>query len=902
MTFLRPWWLLLLVPLLPTVIVIARSGRAVVSPRQNAIATSVRVLGVTLLVAALAQPVLTGATGTTSVLFLLDRSASVDAAALQEQEAYLAAALAAADPEDLAAVAVFGRDIRLDAALAAGRVATPIRATVDGTSTDISTALRGAAAVLPSEGSRRIVVITDAVETAGDARTSARELSRQGIAVDVVVLQTSQGSDALIESVGAPAVVREGDVIPVGVVVSATQAGPAELVLTAGGEPIRLQVDLQPGRNVIEVDVPAAGSGVVRIGAEVIAGFDRRPENNRGEALVRVLGPAQVALVEGVPGEADDLRRALEAGGVDADVLSGVPGEDRLLEYDAVVLVNVRAPEPDVAEALASYVEELGRGLIVIGGDRAYGLGDYHDTALEAVLPVNSNPDDLIRRQPIAQILVIDTSGSMADCHCDGVNDHDPSLQGGINKTDISRAGAALAIGALEDTDRIGVLAFTSGTSWALPLGLKGSQADIAGALGSLSPAGDTEIGNALLVALEELKAAPEELKHMVLFTDGWGEESRLLDIAGQIADSGITLSVLGTGEGTGDTLRRMAGIGGGRFYRGTNLEAIPEIFVEETLTAARSLVSEGSFLPALAAPSQITAGLTASPPLRGYVLTSRKPAATVALEIGPGDPLLAVWQRGLGRAAAWTSDSTVRWSADWVTWDGFVDFWGRIVRDVLPPGRETPPEVRLTSSGISITFDAGEVPLDAIGTAQVRTPGGGMVVVPLQRVDATTFTGTTPLREPGAYWVAVRVEMPGTVVASGSGGVVAGYAEEFTFADPDPALAPDLASITGGRVSPAAVAAFDPAPVRGDAQRSIWPFLAALALGLFVLDIALRRLVVARGDLGRWKEALTPAAKEPVAALDTSEPVADQPADEARREALPEEETLGQLLRRKRK
>ena len=140
-------------------------------------------------------------------------------------------------------------------------------------------------------------------------------------------------------------------------------------------------------------------------------------------------------------------------------------GPETLLRYDAAVLVNVPAPSPEVSETLRGFVEDLGRGLVVVGGDQAYGLGDYQDTQLEDLLPVQSNPDDLIRRQPLTEVLVIDTSGSMAACHCRD----ETFVEGGVNKTDISRAGAQLAIEALSSEDRVGVVAVSSGTRWVLP-------------------------------------------------------------------------------------------------------------------------------------------------------------------------------------------------------------------------------------------------------------------------------------------------------------------------------------------------------------------------------------------------------------------------------------------------
>ncbi len=898
MTFEAPWWLLAAPPAIALVVLVARSGRRAVPYRQHRVAVGLRIGGVLLVVLALAQPLVIRPSPQKSVLFLLDRSASVTGPARDAQERLVVDAIGTAGPQDQTAVAVFGGDLRLDAALATGRSFDTVRTVIDPSATDIAAALRGAAAVLPTEGSRRIVVVTDAVETEGDARAAARELADAGIAVDVVILETGRSNDALVTRVDAPVTARRGDLVPVEAVVQATAAGPATVTISAGDTEAVFLVDLDVGANRVRAEIPAIEPGALRIRAQVDASFDQIEENDTGEALVAVLGPARVALVEGTVDEGAELERALDAGGMVVDRLVTVPSAEELLVYDAVVLVNLPAPRPESSDDLAGFVEELGRGLVVVGGDRSFGLGGYQDSALEDLLPVTSDPDDLIRRQPVAEVLVIDTSGSMADCHCGG-EDRGIAEPGGVNKTDISRAGAGLAIDALQPTDRVGVLAFTSGTRWALPLAEKPAAGAIAEALNSLTPQGDTEISPALAEALDALREAPEEIRHIVLFTDGWGDDPGLLQVAQDIAAEGVTLSVLGTGEGSGETLRRMAALGGGQFYPGRDLEAVPEIFVEETLRVARPLIAEGAFVPALGAASQVTAGLSSAPPLRGYVLTRAKDTALMPLELGPGDPLLATWQRGLGRATVWTSDATARWASDWVPWEGFVDFWGRVVGDVLPPGRETPPEVRLDGGSLEIDFEAA-VPLDAVAVAQIRDSGGSVAMIPMQRVGETGFQTRVPVAAEGAYWVAVRVEDASGTLASGSSGIVAGYADEFAFREPDPQLAPDIAELTGGRVGPDLAAFYDPAPAVGAAERDVWPFLVAVALALFLLDVALRRLVVTRGDLEVWREQLSPAGREAVEAIATDD-AGDIKPDQAR-EIHPEEETLGRLLRRRRR
>ncbi|HUO46444.1 MAG TPA: VWA domain-containing protein [Acidimicrobiia bacterium] len=892
-----PWWLLSLPMVLGLAWLIARRGGRTVPGRQHRWAVAVRLLALGLLVGAAAQPILYRSVDDRSVMFLLDRSASISADSAAAQEEYLEAALTEARADYRTAVAVFGRDLRLDSAFSDGRIHAPVLTLVDDSSTDIAGALESAAALLPSEGSRRIVLITDLVTTTVDPRPAARRLAEQGIAVDVVELASGRSADALVESVQVPPAARQGDSVPVTAVIRSNVAGPAQVVVRGDGrEEITLDVDLVAGRNEIPIEVSGEGSGFLPISVEVRATFDTRPENNRAEAITRLLGPARVAVVEGKSGEAEDLVRGLGAGGLEPELRRSIPTPEELLAYDAVILVNVDRPGNDESEALAAFVEELGRGLVVIGGDQAYGLGDYHLTPLEAVLPVSSNPDDLVRRQPVAEVLVIDSSGSMGACHCNSGD----AMEGGVVKTDIAKAGAELAIDALSTSDRVGVLAFAGGADWVIPLGPKPNLDEARSALGAIVANGDTAISRALEEALAELAGAPESLRHIVLFTDGWDpNDANLLPIAREIADAGVTLSVLGTGEGPGTALARMAELGGGRFYPGTDLQSIPEIFVEETLTVARNLATEGTFYPVLAAPSPVTAELTSAPPLAGYVLTKAKGTASVPLEIGQADPLLATWQRGLGRATAWTSDSTARWSTQWVDWAGYVDFWGRLVRDVLPAGRETPPAVYVDGGNLNVDFEVPAADIDATATARVRFPDGEVVVVPMDRVSGDNFSASIPVGPLGAYWVAVTVDNPdGSQIVSGSG-AVSSYEEEFAFREPDPGLGPDLSSLTGGQLDPEPGRVFDLAPVIGRADVNIWPWLAAVALGLFLVDVALRRLVLTAGDAEAWKQGVTSRRVKEKQRIERK--IEEAAAAGAAPPVLSDSETLERLMRRKR-
>jgi Ca-activated chloride channel homolog len=227
------------------------------------------------------------------------------------------------------------------------------------------------------------------------------------------------------------------------------------------------------------------------------------------------------------------------------------------------------------------------------------------------------------------------------------------------------------------------------------------------------------------------------------------------------------------------------------------------------------------------------------------------------------------------------------------------VDFWGAVVRDVLPAGRENPPATFVSDGALQVHLDLPGAELDATATARVRTPSGDVVIVPMDRTDADTFGASVPLAEAGAYWVAVTVANPDGSQITSSSGAVSAYEEEFAFREPDPTLGADIVELTAGRLDPDPSAVFDPAPIRGRAEVSIWPWLVGAALLLFLADVALRRLVLSVGDADAWKEGLTTARTKEKQRIEKR--IEEAEATGAPPPTLSESETLERLMRRKR-
>ncbi|HEX9765201.1 MAG TPA: vWA domain-containing protein, partial [Nitriliruptorales bacterium] len=494
---------------------------AVFRTRQQQLAAGARGAAVLLLVLAIADWRLPTGSDSVDVAFVLDVSDSVGVAA-NAGVAWIDDALASMGDGDRAAVAGVGRVARLEHSLRADPSGGPLTIVVDGSATDLATGLRLGQGVVGSDHRRRVVLLTDGFQNRGDAIDAARQLADAGVRVDVVGLLQGQAADVLVEEVRAPGAVREGDAYDVEVDIRNTGASASEVVLRLlrNGDTVdERTVTAEPGITTVVHREQAPDTGTFRWEARLSSGASAIPENDVGRAAVRVGDAASVLVVEGRAGEGADLADALDAAGIETQVIQaagGLPPLDQLLAHQAVVLANVPAVAVGEAgmQALDAFVRDAGRGLVAIGGDDSFGMGDYDGTVLEDLLPVFARVKDPKKRPSVAEALVVDVSGSMAACHCrnDGFGG-EMIEEGGVNKTDITKEAVARAVRALEDQDTVGVLAFNAQQEWVVPLQQLPDLATVDSALARLHPDGPTDVVQAVREAISGLKTAEARLR-----------------------------------------------------------------------------------------------------------------------------------------------------------------------------------------------------------------------------------------------------------------------------------------------------------------------------------------------------------------------------------------------------
>ncbi len=184
--------------------------------------------------------------------------------------------------------------------------------------------------------------------------------------------------------------------------------------------------------------------------------------------------------------------------------------------------------------------------------------------------------------------------------------------------------------------------------------------------------------------AHEMLKSVPANLKHCIVLTDGDSLPGDFEGVTRAMAADKITVSTVGVGSDINGTLLQTIATGGkGRFYNVTSPDVIPQIFIKETAVILKSAIDEKPFKPQLRSASEMVRGIAAGeyPVLQGHVTTTPKPRAEIPLWTETGDPLLAHWQYGLGRAVAFTSDARAKWAKDWLGWAKYKQFWTQIAQ-----------------------------------------------------------------------------------------------------------------------------------------------------------------------------------------------------------------------------
>jgi uncharacterized membrane protein len=845
LTFEQPLLLLLLIPIGILVLLTWRRMSLPFPRSQRYLILASRLALFTLIVAALAGATLSVPVSRQAVVFVGDISASTTPQqAFMEQ--WINDAIRHKRPNDQVGIVAVGRNALVEQSVRTQIDFSQFESTPDTNYTDLAAGLKLAAAILPQDSERRIVLLSDGQQNLEDALPEAKLLQQEGIRLDIVPLPSSDGPEARIDGLTTPNTLRTNERFLLHTSFFSTVAQRVTLHLYLD-QTLLLQQSLQLNGGEQEVtftlNAPPAGFHTYRITMD--APQDTISQNNEAAAFVNVQGPPHVLVIEGRPGAGQNITSALQATHI--DVIVGTPVDvpatlEGLATYDAVVLADVPAVDLGITrmQVLQSYVRDLGRGLIVSGGENSYGVGGYANTPLEATLPVSMEIPQHKDTPTIAVVLIIESL----------------EIDTAVN---ISKEAAKGVLNLLTPRDYVGVSAAFG--SLLIPLQHVTNKAEIDQAIDKMNPNDPPSYLPDLVAAETALLHTDAKIKHVILLGDGDATDSYAKQVL-KMASEHISVSVVGTNIGSYEDLtmmQQMAAWGKGRFYSADNPNTIPQILLEETKQAARRAFIEEPFVPAIITPHPILTGLGSLPQLTGYVATTPKPAAQIVLTSHLDDPVLAVWQYGLGRVVAWTSDALGLWTANWLQWSDAARWWANlvtwtisssdsqlIVNSEVVSGNghiivDIPPEVSATT---------GQVNQQQI-QVRIIAPDLSQQTVTLQPTAPERWEGSFSTTQVGAYLLRVTWQARNSANTGSPSqittttGLVVPYSPEFSSSGTDMRFLNQLAHADGGIVlnpnDTASAFSQNLPPVYSSLSIIFWLF--GLAALLLPVDIALRRL-----------------------------------------------------------
>ncbi|NOR59219.1 MAG: VWA domain-containing protein [Methanosarcinales archaeon] len=512
-----------------------------------------------------------------------------------------------------------------------------------------------------STGDDHIIVVSDGNNNFGSDLAETIDFVSDTGTVVYAVTQTPGKNDLSVEITGARTAVL-GNENTCGVEVSQAESNTTyKLSIEVDGSPVSSRTVTQTTSIKIEPFSCTFNSlGPHLITARISSGDDMRSGNNVFNKTIYVVPKPRILLVS----HDDDsplykvLRNLYETNTVSS------LDDANLTDYKAVVLDNIN--DGRLSGSSTGKLREYtagGGGLLVVGGDNSYDFGDYLNSSIETILPVESYSSAYAGSVNV--VLVLDISGS--------ISAHEA--------LDVEKA---MAINLLNDMGRdtnVGVVAYggdaISVSDGLLPMYSHANRDTLKDKVSKLKTGfGGTSMDEGISTAADMLDNTSGQ-KYMLVFSDGAVKDSfedSKIEISGMDSTETEMIFVMiktnvvkerevKTDNNRGDYfLKVLADQVGGDFIQLELDQRLDLTFGQES----PDLPEDGLDAYAIVRLDEehfITRYLNISGSVSGYNDVTQKVGARRLVTTSMGKPVVTVWEFGLGRVVSLSSDNGNMWA-----------------------------------------------------------------------------------------------------------------------------------------------------------------------------------------------------------------------------------------------
>ena len=820
----------------------------------------------------------------TTTIFLVDLSNS-NKVHLEDAKTYLGETISQMPSGNSYGIVTFGNNTLVEQFVTGEKQYTGLMTIPEKSATNFEEAISKAISMIPENSKGRLVLLTDGKETKGDIHRMAQAVTVSHVEMCALLYESEHLQDTYIDNVTLPAYLHPGDEYSIKVLVESNYDTDGTIIIFNGSKQVAAnQVHLNKGSNQFvfrqQVSAELEGNAMENLRIRVNAEGDGCEENNSYNAFAVVEAPPKVLVITDKNTDITAFSKVLEAAGSDYTVLSALNAPDNIqdmLTYKTTILVDTYIDElpPGFLTNLETYVKDYGCGFVCCGGEDSFALGGYRDTVIETVLPVDMELRGMNEAPSMAMVMVIDHSGSMLG---------DMTGQGGSN-LDVAIKATNVAVDNLRDKDYVGVLTFDDGYSWQVELTKAEDRESIKTEVKKIEAGGGTTIKPALQEAYRVIAQSDASVKHVILLTDGMGETTNYTDVIRDYSDSGITLSTVAVGRDS-DTklLENLAEGCGGRYYYSDLSSDIPKIFAREVFLGGDSFIQNGDFPLSVRSGHELTKELFTEgwPYVYGYVAASPKTASSsIITSAGKEDPILTVWQYGLGRTVAWNTDVTGEWSGGFAGKDDYPQLWKRIVdysAGNAHMGEDSVNVVTLAEQ-MEITYEAKDYGTDTEIMATVIDPEGQSSEVRLYATAPGKYKTELPTTENGMYHFNIRRLEKGEITGYMTTAAAVQFSDEYKY-DVDTSAFLSFMEKQGKLINESDYL-WTKIDNHAGGTKPLANILIATSIVLFLLDVAMRRFqYVPKWNLKKVK-ADTPVHEEMKQIAPTAEPVVEMKQEE---------------------
>lgn len=713
-------------------------------------------------------------------------------------------------------VIVFGRDYQRVSDL--GEKVPDIRSAsenIDKSATDIGAALRYAGNLFDEDVIKRIIVITDGVETVSSNNivTVVSNLQDSGVYVDAVFIDDNIADDVKevqLDSVEATASTYIGKEEKLSILIRANCGKEANgkavesvngyVSLLCNGERIKRQPErFYNGFNAVTMELSTSEKGTfnyeVRVETENSDG-DTSPYNNVGYFSQSITDERNVLFIGGT---ASDVSAGRKIYGTDSVTyvtkISDIPlSVEDMCGYDEIVLSNfdvrtLRANDMFLT-SLETLVSDYGKTLTTYGN--TYIQEDDPDETnsplkrLSNLLPVRVGNYDQDKR---LVAIILDISISMNY----------------VSRFDVAKRAAIELINMLNNTDTVMVIGYSKVIEEFLPAMQLTARKVVVEKIIDKAPENGTSLSGALKVTHEKMPARFRD-KQVIIITDGLTSGKDFGDAGAEIAamnTEGVVVSAIGLYPNPQDSISLENMIKNNMdsekaFYKNIQNESqLAGVIkgIEQETQNVRIDEDDTLYAVTLVRPDdEVAKGVGDIGPVDGFWYSSAKTQATTVLtakywrdKVTSFDvPIYAYWSGGgKGKIVSFLSDISTDWADGWFGSADGAKFLTNIPEATLPDERIISPflvDVEGAGNSTTVTVHTSSTLQNSNSFSAVLTDPDGRVATRALTYASGAYFATFSTDTPGMYSLHLKYENGNSVYESDAQFAVAYFAEYDSF------------------------------------------------------------------------------------------------------------------------